>query len=64
MVRAMCGVQVKNRARTKDLMLMLDLHETIDQFGMANNVHWHGHVLRRKDGHVLCRELKFDVEDQ
>ena len=44
----MCGVQLKNRKRTKDLMLMLGLIETIDQLAMANSVHWHGHVLRRE----------------
>ena len=48
--------------RSKDLMLMLGLHETIDQLGMANNVHWHCHALR-EDGHVL-RTLDLDVKDQ
>ena len=30
-----------------DLMLILVLNETIDQFAMANSVRWYGHVLRR-----------------
>ena len=30
-------------------MLMLGLNKTIDQLAMADSVHWHGHVLRRKD---------------
>ena len=38
MVRAMCGVQLKYRTRTSDLMLMLGLMETIDQLTMANSV--------------------------
>ena len=46
MVRTMCEVQLKDRKRSKDLMLMLGLNETIGQLAMA----WHGHVLRREDG--------------
>ena len=30
MVRAMCEVQLKDRKRTKDLMLMLGLNESVD----------------------------------
>ena len=56
MVRAMCGVQLKARKRSTDLMLMLGLNETIDQLAMANSVHWYCHVLRRA--------LYFEVEDQ
>ena len=51
-MRAMCGVQLKDRKRSTDLMLMLGLSETIDQLTMANSVHWYGHVLRR--GMVMC----------
>ena len=28
---------------------------------MANNVHWHHHVLRREDGHIMRRALDFEV---
>ena len=34
MVRPICAVQLKDRKRTADLMLMLDLNETIDQLAM------------------------------
>ena len=64
MVRAMCGAQLKDRKRSTDLMLMLGVSETIDQLAMANSVRWHGHVLRREDGHVLRRALDFEVEGQ
>ena len=64
MERAICGVQFKDRKRSMDLMLMLDLNETMDQLVMANSVHWHGHVLRRANGHVLRRALDFEVECQ
>ena len=38
MVRAMCGVQLKDRKRSMDLMFMLGLNKTIDQLAMANSV--------------------------
>ena len=43
------------------LMFMLGLS---DQLAMANSVRWHGHVLRREDGHVLRRALDFEIECQ
>ena len=35
MVLATCGVQLKNRKRSKDLMLIFGLNETTDQLTMA-----------------------------
>ena len=32
---------------------MFGLRETIDQLAIANSVSWHGHVLRREDGHGI-----------
>ena len=64
MDRAMCGVQLKVRKRSTDLMFLLGLKETIDQLAMANSVHWYSHVLRIEDGHVLRRALDFYVEGQ
>ena len=46
MVREMCGVHLKDRKTSSDLMLMFGLNETIDQFAMANSVRWYGRVLR------------------
>ena len=45
MVRAMCGVQLKYKNCTMDLML--SLNEAIDLLAMANSVRWYGYVLRR-----------------
>ena len=45
-VRAMCGVQLKDRKISTSLIFMLCLNETIDQLAMPNGVRWHGHVLR------------------
>ena len=64
MVRAMCGVQLKDRKRSMDLILVFGLNETIDQLAMANSVRWNCHVLRREDGHVLKRAIDFEVEGQ
>ena len=47
MVRAMCGVQLKDRKRSTDWMFMLGLNETIDKLPKANSIHGYGHVLRR-----------------
>ena len=38
-MRSMCGVQLKDRKRSADLMFMLGLHEIIDQLAKANSVH-------------------------
>ena len=64
MVRAMCGVQLKDKKKSKDLMLMLCLNEIIDQLAIANSVCWYGHMLRREDGHVLRRTLDLQVEGE
>ena len=64
MVRAMCGVQLRDIERSTYLMFMLGLKETIDQLAMANSVRWYGHVLRREDGHILRRALNYEVEGQ
>ena len=45
-------------------MFIFSLNGTIDQFTMANSVHWYGHVLRREDGHVLRRAIEFEVESK
>ena len=63
-VRATCGVQLKDRKRPTDLMFVLGLSKTIDQLAVANKVRWHGRLLRREDGHVLRRALYFEVEGQ
>ena len=63
-VRVICGVQLKDRNRSKDLIVVLRLDEIIHPLAMASSVRWYGHVLRREDGYVLRRALKFEVEGQ
>ena len=43
-------------------MEMLGLKETVVQMAKANGVRWYGHVLRRDDGHVLRKVLKFEMK--
>ena len=62
MVKVMCGVQLKDRKRSTNLMLMLGLFDTMYQLAMANSVCWYGHVLRYEDGHVLRRAFDFEVD--
>ena len=64
MVRGMCRAQLRVKKRSIDLMLMLGLNETVDRLAMACSVRWHGHVLKREDGHVLRRALDFNFEGQ
>ena len=52
----------QRQKRSTDLMFMLSLNEMMDQLAIANSVHWYGHVLRRKDGHVLRMALDFEAE--
>ena len=59
-----CAVQLIHGPMTEDLMLMLGLNETIDQFAVANCVHWYGGMLRREDGYVLRRAVEFEAEGQ
>ena len=50
--------------RSKNLILMFGLNETIDQLAMANSVRWYGHVLRRENDHISRRALDLEVECQ
>ena len=43
-------------------MEMLGLKETVVHMAKVNGVRWYGHVLRRADGHVLRKALKFEVK--
>ena len=61
MARAMCGTRLMGKKRTKDLMEMFGLKETVDQMAKASGVRWYEHVLGRDDGHVLRKALEFEV---
>ena len=54
----------KNIKRSKDVVLMLGLNESIDNLAMAYRVHWYCDVFRRKDGHALRMAIDYEVEGQ
>ena len=60
----MCGVQLEDRKKMHRFDVHVEIRDIIDQLAMTNSVCWHGHVLRREDGHVFRRELHFEVEVQ
>ena len=39
--------------RTKNMMLMMGLEESMDHLAIVESVCWYGQVLRRGDGQVL-----------
>ena len=44
-------------------MLMLN-NEAMGRLAVASSMPWYGQMLRREDGHVLTRELEFEVGDE
>ena len=64
MVRAMCGMKLMNKKHTDELMNMLEIRETVENFAKASRVWWYGHVLRRNENDVLREALSFKVEGQ
>ena len=61
-MESMCGVKLMDKKLTKDLMLIFDLNEAIDQLAKANGVRWYGHVLRKDRNNFLRRALDFKVK--
>ena len=53
-MRAMCGVELKDRKRATDLIFSLGLKGTIDQLAVTNSVCLYGHVLRKRSKGCSC----------
>ena len=64
MVRAMCGQKVVDKKTTEEQMDMLGSKEIIDRLATANEVRWHGHVLRSNDVSVLRVALDLYVSEK
>ena len=43
-MRAMCGVQLKEKKKSKKFILIFALNKTIVRLTTANSVHWYGDV--------------------
>ena len=46
-MRAMCGVKIIEKRRSKELMSFLGLKDTLNGLARAGGVRWYEHVLRR-----------------
>ena len=64
MARKHFGVTFTANKTAKDIMYILGLNKTVDQLPRVVSMHWYGHVLRKKEGRILCGNLEFDVENQ
>ena len=62
-VRSMCGVELVDRKKMKELMEMLGLKETLDRIAKTNGVRWYGHVIRRDDN-ILKKAMMLEVNGQ
>lgn len=62
MVRMMCGVKVKDRKSSMELMSMVGLNEDILTLIRRSRLRWYGHVLRRNEGVGIRQVLEFEVE--
>ena len=60
MMKAMCGVKIIEK-RSKELMSLIGLKNTLDELAKASEVRWYGHVLRRDNGDVLRRAFDFEM---
>ena len=62
MVRMMCGVKLRDRKSSVELMSMVGLSEDIVTLVRRSRLRWYGHVLRRNEGVGIRRALEFEVE--
>ena len=61
MVRKMCGVKLRDRKRSDELLSMLGLKEDIVTLVRRSRLRWYGHVLRRSEGEGIRRVLELVV---
>ena len=59
MVRAMCGVQLKDQEISMDLMFMSGLHETIDHLAMVNSVRWWWSCVEERGWSCHEKDIRF-----
>ena len=59
MVRAICGVKLSNRFKSKSLIDRFGLKKTLAK---TSGVRWFGHVWRKDEGNVLRKALTFKID--
>ena len=62
MVRMMCGVKLRDRKRSEELMALVGLDENIVALVRRLRLRWYGHVLRSGEGDGIRRVLEWEVE--
>ena len=62
-VSAICVLKIVASRNINILIYILGFNEVMDQLAKANDLHWYGHVLNRKDRHSLKIAMTFEVED-
>ena len=58
---SLCGVKSVDKTKTKDLMEMLGLKETLDRMAKANGVRWYGHAIRRDNDNTPKKAMMMEV---
>jgi hypothetical protein len=61
MVRMMCGVKLRDRKSSSELMSMVGLSEDMVTLVRKSRLRWYGHVMRRDEGVGIRRVLEFEV---
>jgi hypothetical protein len=59
----MCGVKLKDRKRTSELMLMLELSEDIVTVVGWLRLRWYGHVMKKDLTDGVRRMLDVEIAD-
>ena len=62
MVRTMCGVKLRDRKSSKELMSMVELNEDILTLVRRSRLRWYGHVLRRSGEVGIRHALELEIE--
>ena len=62
MVRAICGVKLSDRFKSKSLIDRLGFKKTSESLAKASGVRWFCHVMRRDEGNVLRKVLTFKID--
>jgi hypothetical protein len=60
-VRMMCGVQLRDRKISNQLMSIVGINEDIVTLVRKSRLRWYRHLMRRDEGAGIRRVLEFEV---
>ena len=58
----MCGVQLADSVRTKELMVRLELDSMIVEMARQGSLRWLSHVVRKLNDDCVKQAWRFEVE--